>query len=340
MLVGLVIIVVALSGCVYTFQREIRSVLYPHLLYVEVPADHTRLSVDRIAEIAEEYHLESKVREIVVNQQANRSLKVYMYGQHLLYINPYSGEVLGKTDTKKDPFLLAWSLHTQLGMGKIGGAIVGWATLACVPLILTGLWLWWPTVRSAWRRVFYLPWKGNWKLLNFQWHKNAGFYASVFLLLFCLSGLMMSFSWFEQGVYWMTGSKQASRQMPKAIVTAAEGGVIQKSLSYTIKQFPEVEEINVFFPGKSNKVFMFIAKYEDKLGRREILYFNPTDGRLLQGVYSNEQSTGDKIKAMNYNVHSGQIGGLLGRVIAFGVTLFTVFLVISGAIIWYQRKFR
>ncbi|MFD2553602.1 PepSY-associated TM helix domain-containing protein [Sphingobacterium tabacisoli] len=340
LLVGIVLVIVALSGCVYTFQREIRSVVYPHLLYVEAPKDMVRLSVDRISEIAEGYHTTTKVREIVVSQQADRSVKVYMYGQHLLYINPYSGVLLGKTDTKMDPFLMAWSLHTQLGMGKLGGKIVAWSTLACVPLLITGIWLWWPSVRSTWRKVFYLPWKGSWKFLNFQWHKNGGFYASVFLLFICLSGLMMSFNWFEQGVYWLTGSEQTSRHIPKAIATAREDEVIQKSLDYTLKQFSEVEEVNIFFPGKSNNVFMFIAKYEDKLGRREILYFNPDDGQLLQGVYSKERSMGDKVKAMNYNIHSGQIGGLLGRVIAFGVTLFAVFLIISGAVVWYQRKFR
>ncbi|TDQ76299.1 PepSY-associated TM helix domain-containing protein [Sphingobacterium yanglingense] len=340
LLVGIVIIIVAISGCVYTFQREIRAALYPDLLYVNVPAYATRLSIDRISQIAEQYHSETKVREIVVNQQVDRSVKVYMYGQHLLYINPYSGEVLGKTDTKKDPFLMAWSLHTQLGLGKVGGQIVGWATLACIPLIISGLWLWWPSVRTTWRRVFRLSYRGNWKMLNFQWHKNGGFYTSFFLLFICLSGLMMSFSWFEQGVYWLTGSEQATRHLPKAIASAQEEEIIEKSLHYTMGQFPDVREVNIFFPGKSSKVFMFIAKYEDKLGRREILYFNPSDGKLLEGVYSDRRSVGDKIKGMNYNIHSGQIWGMFGRIIAFIVTLFSVFLVISGALIWYQRKFR
>ncbi|ERJ60920.1 PepSY-associated TM helix domain-containing protein [Sphingobacterium paucimobilis] len=340
LLVGVVIVVVALSGCVYTFQREIRNVLYPHLLYVDIPKDGVRLSVDRMSEIAEEYHSETKVREIVVNQQLDRSVKVYMYGQHLLYINPYSGEVLGKTDTTKDPFLMAWTLHTQLGLGKVGGNIVAWATLACIPLIITGMWLWWPSVRSAWRKAFQLPWRGNWRLLNFQWHKNGGFYASVFLLLICLSGLMMSFSWFEHGVYWLTGSAQASRKAPQIEVADPKTNSIQESLNYTLNTFSGIQEVNIFFPGKSNKVFMFIAKYEDRLGRREILYFNPADGRLLQGIYSDAQSVGDQIKALNYNIHSGQIGGLLGRIIAFATTLFAVFLVISGVLIWCRRKWK
>lgn len=340
LLVGIIIIVVALSGCVYTFQREIRSVLHSDLIYVDVKESAVPLPIDQIAEIASDYYSETAVREIVVSQEPNRSVKVYMYGQQLLYINPYSGKVLGMTNTKTDPFLMAWSLHTQLGMGQLGGKIVGWSTLACIPLIITGLWLWWPVVRNSWRKALRLPWFGSWRLKNFQWHKNGGFYSSFFLLLICLSGLMMSFSWFEQGVYWLTGSVQTTRHMPKAVPLESSSNVIQTSLDYTLTQFPDIRETNIFFPGKPSGVFMFIAKYEDRLGSREILYFNPDDGRLLEGVYSKERSMGDKVKAINYNIHSGQVGGLIGRIVAFLVTLFSAYLVISGIIIWAQRKFR
>ena len=338
--VGIVLIVVALSGCVYTFQREIRSLIYPHLLKVSIPEDATRLSVDSIASIAANYHTKTKVREIVLSQDPEKSVRVYMREQYLLYINPYTGEVLGITNTKKDPFLLAWSLHTQLGLGDIGGKIVGWSTFACLPLILSGIWLWWPAVRSSWKKAFLLPVKGRWKLLNFQWHKNAGFYASVFLLFICLSGMMMSFKWFENGLYRLTGSPITQRVMPKAVKAEKQQETIQKSLDYTVHRFPEVREVNIFFPSSEERVFMFIAKYEDPMGRREILYFNPGDGELLQGSYAADNNVADKLKAVNYNIHSGQVGGLLGRIIAFLASLFAAYLVVSGAIIWFQRNIK
>jgi len=340
LLVGIVIVIVALSGCVYTFQREIRSVLYPHLLKVSVPENATKLSVDSIASIASAHHTKTKVREIVINHDPEKSVRVYMVGQHLLYINPYSGEVLGVTNTRKDPFLMAWSLHTQLGLGKVGGIIVGWATFACVPLILTGLWLWWPVVRNSWRKALQLPLTGKWKLVNFQWHKNGGFYASVFLLFICLSGMMMSFKWFQDGVYWLTGSPPTQRIMPKPVEAPQQAGIIQKSLDYTLSHFPDVKEVNIFFPRSQDRVFMFIAKYENRLGNREILYFNPKDGELLHGNYAEDNSTADRIKAINYNIHSGQVGGLPGRIIAFLATLFAAYLVVSGTIIWFQRNVR
>lgn len=340
LVVGIVIVIVALSGCVYTFQREIRNVMYSHLLNVSVPEDATRLSVDSIASIAASYHTKTKIREIAVSHDAEKSVKVYMREQYLLYINPYTGEVLGLKNTKKDPFLLAWSLHTQLGLGKVGGTIVGWATFACVPLILTGLWLWWPVVRNSWKKAFQLPFKGRWKPVNFQWHKNGGFYASVFLLFICLSGMMMSFKWFQDSVYWMTGSPATQRVMPKPVETIQKVGIIQKSLEYTLSQFPEVKEVNIFFPSSDDRVFMFIAKYENRLGQREILYFNPGDGELLHGSYTVDNSLADKLRAVNYNIHSGQVGGLPGRIIAFLATLFAAYLVVSGTIIWFQRNLK
>ena len=340
LVVGIVIFIVALSGCLYTFQREIRSVMYPHLLKVSIPEHTAALPVDSIAMIATAYYPEGRIREIVVNHEPGKSVKVYMLDHHLLYINPYTGEVLGVKNTRKDPFLMAWSLHTQLGLGEMGGKIVGWCTLACVPLILTGLWLWWPVVRNSWRKAFQLPFNGKWKRVNFQWHKNGGFYASVFLLFICLSGLMMSFKWFEKGIFWITGSPPTQRVMPKAVEALEQGGMLQKSVQYTLDRFPGHKEVNIFFPGSADRVFMFIAKYEDRMGRREILYFNPDDGQLLHGSYSANLSVGDKLKAVNFNIHSGQVGGLPGRIIAFLATLYSAYLVVSGAIIWFQRKFK
>lgn len=338
LVIGIVIVIVALSGCVYSFQHEIRNVIYPHLLNVNVPKNAARLSVDSIASIATSYHTKTKIREISMSLDAEKSVKVYMKEQYLLYINPYTGEVMGLKNTKKDPFLLAWSLHTQLGLGKIGGIIVGWSTLACVPLILSGIWLWWPVTRSSWKKSFQLPFKGRWKSINFQWHKNSGFYASIFLLLICLSGMMMSFKWFQDSVYWMTGSPPTQRVMPKPVQRPQEAGTIQKSLDYTLNLFPEVKEVNIFFPSSDDRVFMYIAKYENRLGQREILYFNPTDGALLHGSYTVDNSLADKLRSANYNIHSGKIAGLPGRIIAFLATLFAAYLVASGTIIWFQRN--
>lgn len=340
LVVGIVIIIVALSGCVYTFQREIRSVLYPHLLKISIPENTTRLSVDSIASIAASYHAKTGIREIVVSHDPEKSVKVYMKGEYLLYMHPYTGEVLGLKNTRKDPFLLAWSLHTQLGLGKAGGKIVGWATFACVPLIFTGLWLWWPVARNSWKKAFRLPFKGRWKPVNFQWHKNGGFYASVFLLFICLSGMIMSFKWFENTVYWLTGSPPTQRVMPKPAQTARQQGTIQKSVDYTFQKFPQVKEVNIFFPSSYDRVFMFIAKYDDRLGRREVLYFNPGDGELLHGSYDADNSIADRLKAVNYNIHSGQVGGLPGRIIAFLATLFAAYLAVSGSIMWFHRNAR
>jgi len=339
LLTGGVIVIVALSGSVYTFQREIRSIMYPHLIKVGVPQQAVKLPVDSIAVIAAIRYPDSRIREIVIQHEPEKSVKAYMQDHHLLYINPYSGEILGVKNTRKDPFLMAWSLHTQLGLGKMGGKIVGWATFACIPLILTGLWLWWPVARNSWRKALQLPLKGKFSRVNFQWHKNGGFYASVFLLFICLSGMMMSFKWFERGVYWVTGSPPTQRIMPGAEKTTKKEGILQKSVEYTFDQFPGIKEINIFFPGSEDRVFMFIAKYEDRMGRREILYFNPDDGKLLHGSYSAHLSRGDQLKAVNYNIHSGQVGGLPGRIIAFSASLFAACLVVSGIIMWFKRKF-
>lgn len=340
LLVGIVIVIVSLSGCVYAFQAEIRNLLYPHLLKVNVPEHAQKLSADSIVSIASAHYPESPIREIAVHQEPENSIKVSTWDHHQIYVCPYTGQVLGMKNQRKDPFLMAWSLHTQLGLGKIGGKIVAWSTLACLPLVFTGIWLWWPIVRRSWRKAFRLPLQGKWKSVNFQWHKNGGFYTSIVLLLVCLTGLMMSFSWFEDGIYRITGSPLTHRNPPKAIEAPRQAGPIQNALAYTIENFPQHKETAIFFPSGPEGVYTFYVKNDDQLGRRNILYFNPADGELLQGRYYDEYSVGEKLKAVNYNIHSGKVGGMPGRILVFVATLFTTYLVISGIIMWCQRKFK
>lgn len=338
--VGIIIIIVALSGCVYSFQKEIRLLLYPKLLEVKVPLHTRQLSVASLLQLAEKAYPESNVREIVLFNAAHKSVKVYTQDHHLLYLNPYSGQVLGIKNSKKDPFLLAWSLHTQLGMGKFGSQLVAYATLSCIPLIITGIWLWRPRIGVRWRKHFLLPTQGKWKLINFQWHRIGGFYASLFLFFICLTGLMMSFPALEEGLYKLFGSTRAVRTTPTIMGIPTSSTALEKSITYCQSHFPNYKELQVFFPNSRYAGYMLIAKYGDRFGSRELLYFHPESGQLLQHHPSTNQALGDRLKAMNYRVHSGQLGGLVGQILAFLTSLFTVYLVISGAIMWYQRRFR
>ena len=43
---------------------------------------------------------------------------------------------------------------------------------------------------------------------------------------------------------------------------------------------------------------------------------------------------------MNYDIHIGAIGGLLGKILAFTVSLLVASLPVTGTLLWYGRTYK
>ena len=48
----------------------------------------------------------------------------------------------------------------------------------------------------------------------------------------------------------------------------------------------------------------------------------------------------DKIMRMNYDIHIGAIGGIVGKIIAFLVSLLAASLPVTGILLWYGRTYK
>jgi len=63
-------------------------------------------------------------------------------------------------------------------------------------------------------------------------------------------------------------------------------------------------------------------------------------GELIAEENYENKNAGEKLLAMNYDIHVGAIGGLPGKIIAFLASLICGSLPITGFIIWWDRKKR
>jgi uncharacterized iron-regulated membrane protein len=50
-----------------------------------------------------------------------------------------------------------------------------------------------------------------------------------------------------------------------------------------------------------------------------------------------DKDAGERLRAMNYDIHMGHIAGLPGRIAAFLARLVAASLPIAGALIWWNR---
>lgn len=201
------LIVLAITGTIYCFQPQIEPLLYPHRLVV-TPAGTPRLPTDTLLSRAQaSLPADAKpVRAHIESNPARSAEFVFALAngsKQSVYLDPYSGEVLGTLDVDRRFMQVDRMLHRKLLLGKPGELLMELAACWTLVMIGTGVALWWPRATSggsgsAWRAALWprLGTKGRpfWKSL----HGVVGIWLAVGALAFVVSGLPWTGSWGKQ----------------------------------------------------------------------------------------------------------------------------------------------
>ena len=71
-----------------------------------------------------------------------------------LFLDPYSGQVLGTQDAQNNLQAIARALHGTLLIGTVGDRLIELAAGWAIVLVVSGLYLWWPRGQGM-RGVFW-----------------------------------------------------------------------------------------------------------------------------------------------------------------------------------------
>ncbi|GAB3331119.1 PepSY-associated TM helix domain-containing protein [Larkinella ripae] len=351
---GLVVLVVALTGCVLVFEQEIKQLTQPYW-FVDQPPGGKPLPPSALRKIAEKA-LPGKLADGALYSLPNRSAEVGFYNfdpeyYYVVYINPYTGQVLHVWNEDDDFFHLVLHGHNSLWLpDAVGKPIVAWATVLFVVMLLSGLVLWWPKNRSAARQRFRIKWNAAWRRKNYDLHNVFGFYVLLVGLTFALTGLVWSFQWYSQTLYWATGGQGSDAY----VIPPSDTTVVRKVsssmeavdrvwMNYQ-RHYPNHKGINMSFPqDQTASIYSYVNYREGTYYKVDYHYYNqhsleeiPVTGPFT-GLYANAPVS-DKLRRMNYDIHVGAIGGLAGKILAFCASLTCATLPVTGFIIWWGRR--
>ena len=81
--------------------------------------------------------------------------------------------------------------------------MVGIPVIIFMVMLITGIVLWWPKNKAARKQRFSFKWKNikSWKRKNYDLHNVLGFYASIFALIFSITGLFYAFFVVQAMIY-------------------------------------------------------------------------------------------------------------------------------------------
>lgn len=356
---GLIVFIVAITGCLFVFQKDISDIYYRDTFCVTAPKNANTLSIAKLKEIADKT-LANPSTYITTYKDKDRAWEfmVYKPGEEkawtwfgavdtykTAFINPYTGTVTGVIDYETDFFAVVKMLHYSLLLNEeIGQPIVGYATLLFVIMLITGIILWWPKNKAAAKQRFKFQWKETtkFKRKNYDVHNILGFYTMFLSLIIALTGMVFAMQWF-QGLVYVVASQSISppEQFEKKSDTTAVAlnDPLEIALYTTKKQIPEATRYTLSPPVKKSDVIRISGlRGEEVFYDADEIQFDQYTGKALHRADFKDKNNGEKIIRMNYDIHVGAILGFSGKILAFLASLVAASLPITGFMIWWGRN--
>jgi len=360
---GVVVFLVSLSAAVYIFQDELKLLFYPDKYFLR--KDACMLQPKPLTELIAKAQAQLPVSETIsrvdlhpakdrswvfrasaTNAEGFGHWNYHIYNKRV-FVNPYTAEVLAVEDTKNEFFQLCLQLHMNLLLGKTyGHALVGFSTAIFALLLLSGIVLWWP---KKWRgkplkRAVSLDWKAKWKRLNYDLHNVLGFYSFVVALVMAVTGLVFSFPAFKK-VYTdffnaFTTEVVLTDLSPNKTpaVPYRYTDPLDNALSHLLKMYPAADMMSIRLRGMDEPlVDVQIRLTKNRSGVFKWYYFRRDNLQVDKIQDSEKLNGGNKLASLNFDLHTGNIGGMPTKVLAFVISIFCASLPITGYILWWKK---
>jgi uncharacterized iron-regulated membrane protein len=336
--VGALLAVLGLSGAVLVFGEELDRNLQPEVSTV-VPGGE-RVPVSRVLEAVAESQGGASPRFLRVPERPDAPLVAWMdtHGSRKVYVDPYSGAVLGVRSTGDGLVSTLRELHVSLLSGERGETVVGASGCVLIVLGLSGLVLWWPGRRKL-ALGFTLRRPLRWRRANYDLHKLGGVFSLLFLLLAALTGVSLVFpAPFE----WVL--RQATRAPPRSappVPGPATGAPLPLDtlLALADQALPGARTTRVDLPASPGAPLRVRKRFPEELHPlgMSLVYVDRHQGAVLRAEDAREAPLAARLLALRYPLHLGLWGGWASRCLAVLTGLFPAGLFLTGFFHWLAR---
>jgi len=360
---GIVIFVMSATGFLLMYEHQIVEYAERDVREVAPPsAGAQRLSLDEIVAKAQAQNPKAPPTGVALRNEPTASVAVAFGRDGALYVNPYTGEVLGEGSKLHDWFhkLIDW--HRWLGMegeGRaVGRAMTGACNLAFFWLALTGVFLWWPR-SGSWRALkpsllFDARLRG--KARDWNWHNVIGFWSSGVLMILTLTGAVMSYPWANVLLYRLVGSEppprvQGTGPMAQAQQRRGQGEPRESKpqasfdafLARAERQAPGWIMMTMRLPPRGDGPITLLIREPtaSHVFARSQLQLNRSTAEVVKWEPYAAASAGRKARVWVRGLHTGEALGVVGQTVAGLASLGGCFLVWTGfAMAWRRFRYR
>jgi uncharacterized iron-regulated membrane protein len=325
---GSLLVLVALTGCMLAFEDELRFLTQYDLLYVDVE-EKPQLNVAQVLDVMKQHESGLKLNQIRYYGGADKAIQVYTRDKKIWAVNPYTGRVLGVRNMNTDPLYVILSFHRTLLLGKVGEEIILWNVCIFLAMLVSGLFIWLPPRIKMLRKNFSLKLSPP-KKRNYDLHRMLGFYAWLPLFLIAITGISMAWGG-EKGA-----KMQSTVHGPQS--TAIAPSLYDRVLAEVYHGEP-YDMLRVTFPADSTGVINIGIRYATSSFRKQSNFlFDQYSGALLKTQPYEEKSASETFFGSSYEIHTGRILGIPGKIVMFLAALVALSLPITGFLVWRGKQ--
>lgn len=340
---GVVVLIVALTGSILSFEEEGRE-YFQHDYYHITPPGTARLPLDQLVDSFRVYNPKTKINSIRFKETMDAAFVFYTKDRYV-FMDPYTARIITTLPLNRDFFTVVRIIHTELYLGETGKTIIHWNVLLFFFSCISGLILWWPRKWRFVRQAVRIDLRsGNAKRVNYDLHRALGFYALPVLLVISCTGLFMAFDTTKNIVAFITRSPVPAKEDALTVKKPAGTGhghfSLEAAYAYTREHYPGARE-TFATPGLKETPIRIVMRYPFTILRRQnTFYFNQWDGTLLKTELYADYNGYDKVARSNYNLHTGKIGplGIGSKILYCLAALAAASLPITGVCIWLGKK--
>lgn len=356
--VGLVVLVMSVTGVLLMYEQQITE--WANRGYRSAPAPGVRpLPVETLIAKALAARPEATPSNVTMQSDPAAPAAVRLGRELTVYLNPYTGQVLGEGSPQARAFFRAvtdW--HRWLGARDekrdAGRAVTGAANLAFLFLVVSGFYLWFPR-KWAWLQVKNVTWfrRGlSSKARDFNWHNVIGFWMAVPLFLVVLSAVLISYPWANDLLFRLVGEEPPARRgaggserprgesrAPKADTVDLAG--LDELWARAERQVPGWQSLSLRLPEEAGDPAVFSISQGGR-GRPDLraqLSLDRQTGEVAKWEPFASQSRGRRLRSWARWVHTGEAGGLLGQTLAGLASAGATVLVWTGGALAWRRFF-
>jgi uncharacterized iron-regulated membrane protein len=324
------LVVLGVTGSIMAFQSEIDGRLHPSLFHV-TPSGQTLPLSTLAAHVRGVIRPDERVGIIVLPTRPSNSCTFTVLAAGRLprqvFVDEYSGRVLGSLSVVRF-VVVAHGIH------EASGAVMGCAAIVLISSVISGLYLWWPLKRIK------VGFRGSGRRLCFDLHNSVGFFSSVFLLVFAVTGAYMAFQGLTlPATYKLTGSKSLPEDFPSTPLAGANPISPDAAVRIATDFLPAAVPLWVVMPEEKTTSYLVKMRFPEDHSSNgaSIVWVDQFSGKVLGAWNSRTAPLGRRIERANRDIHSGDVWGYPGKALACLMSVSLVIQATTGPYLWWKR---